>query len=437
MGDAKGFLLQECGNLRSVLEQTLRFSYGSDGSREFFEECKVRLKFIEEELESRDPADLDSLATDSQLLNELSGLIARIERSSMGEYSWPFVEELKQIARATCTEATLTDPDNPPKIHVLSDGGLGAYRIYTERNRPSASQKRLLTIVFPRTLKHFVLLHSILGHELGHAMWQCSKHQRELNRMLKDHLLSAGVFANQASTAAWLYQPAAPARLRSQLAQLQLSGVHQGNFFAFASWQAWVEEILCDFIGLAIFGPSFVAALANLLPSLDPSGVGIGQAHPPVAVRVQYMLQAARLAGLDSHAGADEIVKPRLEAFWTELKAKASPDPWFQAFTDQQVLGFINELRNLLNTLPPAAYPPTDALVLAPLLGMLDRLTPPVGYEVRLPDSVECRAVDFRQILYAGWITNSVRPEISFDIVNRLCEHAIMQQRGIDLRLKV
>ena len=100
---AKEFLIQECENLKSVLEETLRYKYGPGGSREFFEECEIRRDFIAQEIKNTNENDFSVLQEQGQLLNELSALISRIERSSIGEYSWPF-----------------------------SDGGLDTYRIYPE-----------------------------------------------------------------------------------------------------------------------------------------------------------------------------------------------------------------------------------------------------------------------------------------------------------------
>src|SRR5688572_24994145 len=106
MKTSKDFLQEECASLAKVLEETLRFKYGVEGSKEFFEECRARLSHLSSELETKAVTDLDGLAQSSRLLVDLSALISRIERSYIEEYSWPFVEELKSIAIALCTEPT-------------------------------------------------------------------------------------------------------------------------------------------------------------------------------------------------------------------------------------------------------------------------------------------------------------------------------------------
>ena len=89
MRTAKDFLVSECANLKNVLEETLRFKYGLEGSQEFFEECQARLTFLSDEISNTNAADLPALQKNSLLLNQLSNLISRIERSSISEYSWP------------------------------------------------------------------------------------------------------------------------------------------------------------------------------------------------------------------------------------------------------------------------------------------------------------------------------------------------------------
>jgi hypothetical protein len=218
---SKDFLLQECKNVRILLDSSLRFDYGPEGSHEFYYECDTRLEFIKDEIENA--LDLFTLEKNGILLNELSKLICRIERSSLGEYSWPFVEELKQIASKICVENT-SKGEVAPKVFVLADGGLEAYAINPELARPSSAIQRLLTIVFPKSLKHYVLLHSILGHELGHAIWRCSKHQKEIITNVFTPLARAGgILSSQAATTAHLFDATAPAPIQSALARLKSS----------------------------------------------------------------------------------------------------------------------------------------------------------------------------------------------------------------------
>jgi hypothetical protein len=434
---SKEFLLQECSNLRNVLEETLRYKYGLDGSAGFFEECEVRREFLELEINNTVDTDHVTLDTNGKLLNELSGLVSRIERSSLGEYSWPFVEELKKIASAICTEATLANNNTPPMVYVFSDGGLDAYRIYPERKRPSASKQRILTIVFPRTLKHFVLLHPILGHEIGHAIWRSSKHQNALRTIVEEELVdSGGRFNNSDVTANWIYRQNPPAIVSQILNDLIAQGITEQLFFKWASWDAWKEEILCDLIGLVIFGPSFVAAHSELLYALCPSGAVLGRGHPPVGCRVNMIIQAARLLNFTDTTNIPAgNLKAAVTSFWQDMNGRRQADPWYEIFSDEQLRKALERISSLLGTYPPAQYPAPTDVVMDRLVGQITRQVPPIGFNMNDSGGI-CHFVDFRHILYSGWLSKQSIHDMPFLDLNRLCEHAIMQQRGIDQFLR-
>ncbi len=430
---AKSFLLQECANAKLVLDETLRFKYGSNASEEFFDECSIRLQFIKSEIEAAAADDFSALATNGYLLSELSKLISRIERSSLGQYSWPFVDELKKIAIATCAESTLTNPNTPPMVHVLSDGGLDAYQIFPEQQRPSAGKRRILTIIFPQTLKHFVLLHAILGHEIAHAIWRSSKHQADLrDTLVNSFVASHGRFSSIQTTLDWLYATNAPAEISNQLASLGAQGVPKNKFFEWADLDAWYEEILCDLIGLVTFGPSFIAAECKLLYSLSLDGTGIGQQHPPVACRVNLLLTAARLLGYTSASFPEGMLKDAFNEFWGAIETRRNTDPWFDIFTEAEIQSALNGITTLLSGLPPAMYPKMDEAIVSELFDQLISGVPPVGFRMNAELEPETYIVDFRHILFAGWLAYKHPGARPFDELNRLCEHGIMQQIAID-----
>lgn len=435
MYSAKEYLLIECQSVRDVLHETLRYEYGASGSREFFEECNARLEYVKTTLLAANDADHGSVKTCAELLIELSALVARIERSSLGEYSWPFVDELKKIADAICTENTVFGDHTPPKIHVLSDGGLDKYQIYPEQKRPGVHTRRILTIIFPRSLKHFVLLHPVLGHELGHAVWQGSEYGLEFRSIIDRFFASAPTIRDVTATADWLYSANTPQEIKNYLETLRLKhGVDKSNFFGRAAdWSAWKEEIACDFIGLMTFGPSFVAALCQLLYSLDPSGQGVGPFHPLVGCRVNLMIAAAKRLKFDqvvNDAGAPIADDTN---FWQHLETLRKADPWFDVAPDNAIDACTQELGAFLSQHSPALYISPSGSTLEALIQKLKDHVPPVGFQVGANGAPSLEAVDFRHILYAGWIASRNIKTIGFPDINRLCEHAVMQQRAIDM----
>jgi len=436
MHSPREILLDECSNLQQVLDETLRFDYGIQGSQEFYDECQARLAFIKSELLVTADNDHQNLQKNGILLHLFADLLSRIERSSIEQYSWPFVEELRKIALPLCKEATLAGDSTPPLFFVLSEAGLAAYAITPELQRPSCASRRIHTIKLPRTLKHFVLLHSILGHEVCHAMFRCSKHQAALRDIVDRLLLPGSVLATPAAAAAWIYAPAAPISVKQQLTLAQATiGLTQANIWTKFNYANWIEEILCDFLGILTFGPSFVAAESNILYSLDASGAGLGPFHPPTGCRINYLLSASRLLGFSTRQLADAALNNSVVAFWAKLNAKRQVDPWFNIFTDQTIQAVTTAMTNILQPLPPALYQPPEEKDLVLLTRQLAGSVPPVGFYLDENNSVQCRSVDFRNILEAGWIA-ATTSALSFSKLNRLCEHGILQQQAIAISLE-
>lgn len=428
---AKDFLLEECKNVRTLLDNTLRFDYGAEGSAKFYEECSTRLEALEAALKSCSPNDNRNLQALSFALNDLSRLICRIERSSINEYSWPFVEELKRISSAICRENTTRAQDSPLPVFVLADGGLDSYKIFAERNRPSFIVNRILTIVFPKTLKNFVLLHTILGHELGHAIFSCIQHQAEIKRTVLPHLCHAGgQLENQQSTVEHMFSSTRPTAVAIS------AELNRSNFFQYHNWGAWVEEVLCDLIGLTIFGPAFVAAEISLLRSLDPSGNSWGPYHPVVGWRINLLRRACSLLRYDKAPSGAKVFVDASADFWQFIDSAISANAWYDILSDQELLAALQALQVICQTHDPAAYvPPTDG-ELEVLFTQLRNKIPPVGFSIDAKGTIQRREVDFRSILFAGWIASKANIEaVPFWLANKLCEHGIMQQRAISMTL--
>lgn len=431
MRSPKNFLLLECESVKTVLQETLRHEYGGEGSQEFFNECKSRLRFIKDDITNSKDDEYSRLEGNAVDLNDLSDLIARIERSSISEYSWPFVDEFIMIADLVCTEKTTLGENLKPIMRVLSDGGLDKYAILTDPKRPSSIRRRIHTIVLPKSLKHYVLLHPVLGHELGHAILHGSENEKKLRDIIKNNLLAAGSkFENELVTAEWLYSKNAPIEIRDILdTYSQKNDINQSNFFCYFSYQAWIEEILCDLIGLVIFGPSFVAALCQLLNCLIPSGSGFSDAHPPAGCRINLMLSASRIMGYDKISVKEVSVKKEIDLFWGNLFKNNRTDPWFNIFSEKSVQNVIEAIRSIFKADTFACYPSPGSNQFQKLLIMLENNVPPIDHSISSAGESSHHDVDFRHILYAGWVS-SEKDKIPFKDTNRLCEHAIMQNKA-------
>jgi len=82
-----------------------------------------------------------------------------------------------------------------------------------------------------------------------------------------------------------------------------------------------------------------------------------------------------------------------------------------------------------------------DSQTLLQLVDMLFDRIPPCGSDLSGGEVPNNRTVDFRHILFAGWIAwanidslvHEDHPQMDFLQINKLCEMGILHQRAIDL----
>ena len=108
------FLQEEISNVERVLGETLRYDYGPERSLKYYNECAARLTEIEKAISGVAPDDLQTISAHLNELSLLAAWISLIERSHLGEFSWPFADEIRQIAATLLAETTLKgDPVEP------------------------------------------------------------------------------------------------------------------------------------------------------------------------------------------------------------------------------------------------------------------------------------------------------------------------------------
>src|SRR5690349_13080324 len=73
----------------------------------------------------------------------LSSFISLLERSHLGEFSWPFSDTIRSIAENLLSETDLSGKGIRPILHVVADGG--GYHIHNEII-PAYSTKRRLAV---------------------------------------------------------------------------------------------------------------------------------------------------------------------------------------------------------------------------------------------------------------------------------------------------
>jgi hypothetical protein len=418
----KEFLEQELANVTLSLQEALRYDYGAHRSYEFYDECLFRLSILKDELERAEPTNAELLASIAINISNLSELITRIERSHLGEFSWPFADALRSTALKICQSGAGAKQFNSPLFYISADGGLAAYRVHAEQEEPDTIETRIFNIVFPRSLKYHVLLHAILGHELGHAAWTIPDLRKAFLDDVVEPLIGESCLSSEKRYRSWL-QRQFHIRIRAEDADEIIDN--------------WKEEFFCDLFGLVVMGPSFSAAHKSLLSATDITGEEPGSTHPPHAIRYWMLDVAAKTLQFNKHTprGSGKLRQAR-SAFWSSLGSSMTKNKIFKVANIQRA---VTALRDLLKKQNNAAYEFPSTSDIEEAFARLCSATPPVLHTIDDSDSLRLRELDYRTILYVGWLAWHAQPKeglkLSFLDINRLCDKSILQQQAIGLAI--
>jgi hypothetical protein len=403
------FLREECQNVKTALEETLRYEYGPEQSYAFYDECAVRLGEIQRGATQLSEQDLELIKGLLGALSYVSFLVSLIERSRLGEFSWPFVEELRRFAGPLLSENDFLGGTREPLIHVVADGQ--SYLIHTEDAVQAAIGKRKFAIVlFPRPAKYLVLMHAIFGHEIGHATLQTELTGFLLKSQL-DAALEADKLMNEATVTAWLNDASAPAEVKRFLSDYERDHGKKYSFQA-DTLQAWRRELSCDLIGLLLFGPAFLAAHQSIIRPRHPNPFRFessGSTHPPYAVRCRMLVRALRL--LKWHKTItllkDGDFHDSEQKFINEINSDSYPS-WVEVYQDSELENAVAVIKIVLDAY---IYKPPELETLLELLTRLRSCLPPSQDFIDATGEAHIERTDFRQILHAGWIF-AARPSV-------------------------
>ena len=398
----KEFLDEEFANVQRALHETLRYDYGPDSTRTYYEECSNRLREIEKQIPRTTSSQIWARLSE---LSSLAGWISLIERSRLGEFSWPFAELVRTIANPLLAETHIKGHAIQPIIHVVAEGE--GYQIVYENAPPPSSGNRFAIVAFPRPLKHHVLLHTIFGHELGHAAQDTNAAGALVASSVRQELSTAGQLSCSADMTSWIHDRSAPSEVKNELSDY-LSDYGKQYEFEQHYIEKWLDELVCDLFGLLLFGPGFAAAHRALLRPTHrtPYEVEVfDPTHPPYAVRQKMLVRAMRLLKWDQ-----TITRPRdgkiHEAEKSALKYLLEDRyiPWASFFDDNQLKRAITGLQSVLLQYGSLEYRKPNRKTLVTLVKRLSKRLPPILAGIGSDGKVRRDRTDMAQSLYAGWV---------------------------------
>lgn len=420
-----------------ALREALRHDYGPERSKPFYDECKTRLKAIGDAMDENPGMDVTQIADLLRALASVGSRVALLERSHLGEFSWPFTDAIRGFAEKLFENEEASGTSSPI-VHVIAEG-IG-YQIFDD-DADRMFLRRIMIVAFPRQLRHHVLLHSIFGHELGHPAMKSDNTMPVIFGPVLT-LLANGPLKDVTGLMAWLARDDAPAAIQRQIATGKVA-------FAEDQLQDWRFEVLCDLFGLILFGPAFAAAHRTILEPLcaPPEEYDLSSStHPPYPVRKRIIADAMRLLGwlepVVTEAGAHRDAERALLAY----AGGDPPSEWTKLLSDEDLIELLGHLKGIFDAYPGMAYERPTPERLRMMLERLALCRPPIVQwldENNVPNNA---MVPIQHCLYAGWafwfgiadlrqplLTDRPDlPKLTFLDVNRLCEQALLQQRAID-----
>jgi hypothetical protein len=137
----------------------------------------------------------------------------------------------------------------------------------------------------------------------------------------------------------------------------------------------------------------------------------------------------------------DSHLKEDMERFFKTYIGSNAVGTWEDVFTAKQVEDAVDALIAFLTAAGSSSFSLPDQSTLVSLIEMLRDEIPPCGSDLSGSPKPKNRAVDFRHILFAGWIVSEQpagvasagKETLDFLTLNKLCEMGMLQQRAIDL----
>lgn len=433
------YVQEEFENVSRALAESLRHDYGPDKTIDYYDECQLRLAGIEEELHSLRENQGGSTSSLVSQLWDLANRLTLIERSHLGEFSWPFADAIRNLAIPLLSEEEGLEGRIEPIIHMIAEGT--NYQILSEHILGPNKKRRLFTVAFPRQLKHHVLMHALFGHELGHATFYSARSAglygdsgQNLSRKIVSVLRREGPLENCASVMQWLGATEAPEAVKAKIAGGQAT-IDEDNL------KHWLVELVCDLFGLMIFGPPFAAAHRTYLePSCrSPFEIEIQKtSHPAYAIRRNLLISALAVKGWTDPIATKEAGEV-FEAEQSFLKYIANDpfDPWASVFTSAQLEEVLELIAQHFQATQTSEARRPDEKTLVALVRRIEANLPPIHEEIDADGRSSTYELKVEEQLYAGWTywlgREKLGDGLSFYQLNQLCDLALLQQQAIEL----
>jgi hypothetical protein len=361
--------LDELGRLAESEFPYLHSKLALEQLKKLFQRKLDRLNAFEE---TSDPAIVkQECAIALRSLFEYLPLAGFVLRSTNVRNAFEVFRPLLRLA-SEILEPGVPKQDRKTKLVISSEWD---YSPFIYREIPDLPYFVLIGLPAPESANP--LLIPLAGHELGHSLFAKLKLSRSLMPRVKQQILT--VIESKWNEYSALF----PFIKREELTT---------NMFAFETWNqavSWcmrqAEETFCDFVGLRIFGTSFLHSFAYLLsPNAGPRSV----IYPNMGKRIAHLLAAAVAYRIEIPLDYQSIFEDNPAASLTES------DKYRVSLADQALESLIPELiTNVDEAIKPVLTPDNSKEEIERICQRFQRVVP----------AENCRSLS--DLLAASWVT--------------------------------
>jgi hypothetical protein len=288
--------------------------YASPGSKQllkFVQDAAIRLQSLLEDERVVAGSDLLSdseletrLHRTTKLIPVLHMLLGFVEGSDVNRSPGQLIQPLRRYVRSIIPASEIVVKSKAELNYSIQDIAEPLRKLSSIISLQSSPglPERLFVVNIPAVESGQILIHGVLAHELGHALYK--KHALA-GKLLPDIKVNEDLIKVMSETP----QPQGPPpglRLREWITEQATSRI-----------TGWVMELSSDAIGIRLFGPALFFAEVHLMTAFKHIDQG-SVSHPPNRLRAKLMMRM-----LKQHYPVDKFDE-NLQAFlrdWDETSA--------------------------------------------------------------------------------------------------------------------
>lgn len=354
----------------------------------------------------------------SQLHSYLQEVVSFIERADVPHTVVELIQPLKRLMAPDLKEFELILHPLPvlnynfyPLGHELSKviEGLGLSHLLTH------FPKQLVTIGFPSLERENFLIHSLIGHELGHCLYlECGlegqlmplikPNEQKLDNLVKDLAqakASTGFEAEQ--------RQLTQGTLSDYLSEIEIKSYLTRGIIDVS--KSWVKELMCDAVAYRLFGTAYLFASLNFLTLLNSFDDDQSVTHPPNRMRFLLLYRMLNLDTTKHPSGKASFLKmfpPKTAEFlklWRAVTRGRTPqfsDP-IRELAGNAILNIYEDIIEVSDSVVEGIgsyFMSEHGVELQKLSERIKMFVPPN----EVIENGTSHAVKFQSILNAGWL---------------------------------